>query len=628
MAEITSMDIYLFNQGTEEMAWKSLGAWPEGDKGWRFSVWAPDVPRVAVTGTFNGWTETPMTPIENSGIWQCVAHAWEGDLYKFVITTPSGEKLYKADPYGRLAERRPGTASRLLMPSAYEWHDEKWLRKRAKTDHFHQPKNIYEVHAGSWRRKAPTEDNPDGFLSWEELAEELIPYVKDMGWNYIEFMPVAEHPLDASWGYQVTGYFAPTSRYGHPDGLKALIDRCHQEGIGVILDWVPGHFCRDSQGLGNFTGKMLYESYDHPQWGTYCFDFERPQVRSFLLSNARYWLEEFHADGLRVDGVSSMLYLNFGIEDKAKMRYNVHGGEENLAAISLLQELNRMVGVNYPGVFTVAEESSAWPLVTKPASEGGLGFHYKWDMGWMNDTLRYFGYPFDWRKDHHHELTFSMMYAFSENFVLALSHDEVVHGKRSLLNRMPGVYEQQFSGLRLLLAYQMLHPGAKLSFMGTELAPYIEWREYEALEWFMLDYDKHRGIQSFTRELNRFYLRTPGLWKEDHSWDGFTWMDADNNQQNVLVFSRQAGEDAGKFVCILNFSPYTREDFKVGVPYAGLWREALNSDDSRFGGTGAVNAGSLRSVAEPMHGCPESVSLTLPPLSAVVLRCVRRRKAK
>ena len=626
MAMISSLDRYLFNQGTMQMAWRSFGAWPEEDGNWRFTVWAPDARGVAVTGDFNGWGETWLEPVESSGVWQGVAKAQEGALYKFLVISPDGRRLMKADPFARFAERRPGTASRLIGPSGYVWQDQVWLEERRRNDHFRRPMNIYEVHAGSWRRKAPCWGNDDGFLTWGELADQLVPYLVEMGWNYVELMPVSEHPLDASWGYQVTGYYAPTSRYGDPDGLRYLIDRCHRAGIGVILDWVPGHFCRDEQGLSQFNGSMLFESYDHPQWGTSCFDFERPQVRSFLISNARYWLEEFHADGLRVDGVSSMLYLNFGVEDRSRMRYNVHGGEENLAAVSFLQEMNRMVGESFPGCFTVAEESSAWPLVTKPASDGGLGFHYKWDMGWMNDTLRYFSYPFEWRKDHHHELTFSMMYNFSENFVLALSHDEVVHGKRSLLNRMPGSYEQQFAGLRTLLAYQMLHPGAKLNFMGTELAPYIEWREYEQLEWFMLDYEHHRQMQEYVKALNHFYLLTSGLWKENFSWDGFTWLDADNYRQSVLIFTRQGKKDGGRCVCILNLCPWRHEGFRVGVPYAGRWLEAFNSDERRFGGGGDVEPHGIESEPQPMHGCPESVSLTLPPLSAVVLKCIRRRK--
>lgn len=627
MPRISQEDIYLFNQGTLQKAWRSFGAHREGD-GWRFTLWAPWVQSVSVTGSFNSWGETALELLPDSGVWTgLVNNARAGDTYKYIITAQSGERLYKADPFAFYAERRPGTASRLYDAPAHDWQDGDWLKTRAQISHFQRPMNIYEVHAGSWRRKAPQGENEEGFLSWRELADELVPYVKEMGWNYIELMPVSEHPLDASWGYQVTGFYAPNARCGEPEGLKELIDRCHQAGIGVILDWVCGHFCRDAQGLGRFNGGMLYESADHQQWGTYRFDFARPQVRSFLISNALYWLEEFHADGLRVDGVSSMLYLNFGIENNSQMRYNKYGGLEDLDAIEFLRQFNRAVGTSCPGCFTVAEESSAWPSVTKPPEEGGLGFHYKWDMGWMNDTLKYFSLPFDSRHYEHSKLTFSMMYAFSENFILPLSHDEVVHGKLSLLNRMPGAYDQQFSGLRLLFAYQMLHPGGKLTFMGSEIAPYIEWREYEELEWFMLTYPRHTEIQRYVKELNALYLKTPGLWKTSYSWEGFHWLDADNAGQSVLLFTRKGRKGGAEYLCVLNMGPERRDGYRVGVPYAGRWKEALSSDELRFGGTGAVNAAAISSQPLPMHGMPNSISITLPPLGAAVFKCTRRDKA-
>jgi len=625
MPQISSHDIYLFNQGTMQQAWKSFGAHREG-AGWRFTVWVPWVKSVSVTGSFNNWGETPMELLPDSGVWTAVIDdAREGDTYKYVITAENGEKIYKADPFAFAAQRRPGTASRLKDIGGYGWKDEAWLQLRQSESHFKRPMNIYEVHATSWRRKDPTVDNEEGFLTWYELADSLVPYVKDMGWNYIELLPVAEHPLDASWGYQVTGFYAPTSRCGDPVGLKYFIDRCHQAGIGVILDWVPGHFCRDAQGLGRFNGGMLYESADHQQWGTYRFDFARPQVRSFLMSNALYWLEEYHADGLRVDGVSSMLYLNFGNNEGTPARHNRYGGLEDVDAIEFLRQVNTAVGTVCPGCFTVAEESTAWPGVTKPPYEGGLGFHYKWNMGWMNDTLRYFSTAFEHRCFEHGKLNFSMMYAFSENFILPLSHDEVVHGKRSLIGRQPGDYWKQFAGMRTLLSYQMLHPGAKLTFMGSEIAPFIEWREYEELEWFMRDYLPHGQVQHYVRTLNNFYLKTPGLWKDNFSWGGFKWLEANNADQNVLLFTRSGGRKGGaEYVCVLNMSPCRRENYMVGVPYAGKWKEAINSDAIEFGGSGAVNPNSIDSRPMSIHGQANAISITLPPLGAAVFKCTKR----
>jgi len=481
--------------------------------------------------------------------------------------------------------------------------------------------NIYEVHAGSWKV------HEDGsFLTYRELADELVPYVSDMGYTHIELMPLSEHPFDGSWGYQVTGYFAPTSRYGSPDDLMYLIDKCHRAGIGVIMDWVPGHFCRDAHGLGRMNGHKLYEIKDHAHWGTYIFDYGRKQVRSFLLSNAYYWLDRYHIDGIRVDGVSSMLYLNYGIDDPKEKQFNKNGGEENLEAISLLQEFNRMVGENFPGVFTVAEESSAWPLVTYPPEKGGLGFHYKWDMGWMNDTLRYFSTDCYFRKYEHNLLSFSMMYAFSENFILPLSHDEVVHGKKSLIGRMPGSYSDQFRELKLLAMYQMCHTGAKLNFMGNEIAQFIEWRYYEGIEWFLLGYDNHRMHQEFIRSLNMFYRNEPALWKDDSDWDGFSWIDADNGEQSVLSFYRTDPDSTSRIVCVLNLAPVDYPEYELGTPDHGIYREILSSDQTEFGGEGRLNPGDLKTDGKPRHGCGQSMTFRLPPLTGILFRCTKKIK--
>ena len=478
------------------------------------------------------------------------------------------------------------------------------------------PRNIYEVHAGSWRR------HPDGsFYTWYELADSLVPYIRDMGYTHLELLPVTEHPFDGSWGYQTTGFFAATSRFGEPEGLMHLIDECHRAGIGVILDWVPGHFCRDTHGLGRFDGTALYESGDMPGWGTYKFNYARNEVRSFLISSALFWLEEYHADALRVDGVSSLLYLNFGVDDPARKKYNERGGEEDLAAVAFLQTLNTVIGKRVPGAATYAEESSAWPLVTYPPEKGGLGFHYKWDMGWMNDTLRYMSIDFDGRRYNHGLLTFSMMYAFSENYILPLSHDEVVHGKRSLIGRMPGDWWRQFAGARLLPLYAACHPGGMLSFMGNEFAQFIEWRDYEELEWFLLQNATHAGVQAFIRELNHVYRAEKALWEIDNSWDGFDWIDADNNEQGILSFVRKA-KDGSAVLCVLNFRPESHESFRLGVPLSGAWQEILCSDDTRFGGSGKTNPRRLHTKKIPSHGRDASLVLTVPPLGGTLIKYI------
>ena len=641
-------DIYLFNQGTYYRAFEKLGAHPLPSGGVYFSVWVPGAASVCVAGSFNDWRpdEFHLDPLYSSGIWNgIIPSASAGDQYKFVITSDTGEVLYKADPYAFGAQLRPDTASVVTDISGFEWHDADWLEERANKNLFKVPMNIYELHLGSWRRRftrvpgepeceyvfdpksslgceeGPDEDN---FLTYREIADLLVPYIREMGYSHIELLPIAEHPFDGSWGYQVTGYFAPTARYGTAKDLMYLIDECHKAHIGVIMDWVPGHFCKDAFGLGRFNGHKLYEKKEHKEWGTYIFDYGRPETKGFLKSNAYYWLSCYHFDGIRVDGVSSMLYLNYGVDDQREKVFNKNGGEENLEAVAFLQEFNKMVGDSFPGAFTVAEESTAWPLVTYPPSDGGLGFHFKWNMGWMNDTLRYFSEEFIWRKDHHDLLTFVMMYAFSENYILPLSHDEVVHGKKSLIGRMPGSYEQQFAGLRLLAMYQMCQPGAKLSFMGNEFGQFIEWRFYEALEWFMLDYDQHRKHHDFIKTLNHLYLDTPALWHDSFGWDGFRWIDANNNMQSVLSFARIDKENNGLVICVLNMTPTDYPSYSIGVPEYGIYKEILSSDEERFGGSGVTNPGEIETDLTGMHGCEQSVAFHLPALSGIILRLEKK----
>ena len=619
--KLTNELLYLYNTGKLYHAYRTFGAHIE-DGGVQFTLWAPDVRSVSVTGDFNGWdASSVMEHIGDTGVWTCfVPGAKAGDHYKYEIETANGKHLFKADPFAFMNVKRPGTDS-IVTELFYEWKDSKWMEDRGKKDTFTSPMNIYECHLGSW--KCP--EGEDEYYTYRELADMLVPYVKDMGYTHVEFLPVMEHPLDASWGYQVTGFYAPTSRYGSPHDLKYLIESFHNAGIGVILDWVPGHFCPDDQGLRDFNGDKLYESIIHPDWGTYKFDFSRPQVRSFLLSNAMYWLEEYHADGLRVDGVSSMLYLNFGISDKSKMRFNKYGGEGDLDVIEFLKEFNYMVGTNLKGAVTIAEESSAWPLVTKPPKDGGLGFHYKWNMGWMNDTLEYMSTDFPWREENHNKLTFSMAYAYSENYILPLSHDEVVHGKKSLIGRMPGDIWRQFAGVRLLAMYQMTHPGKKLNFMGHEIAQFIEWREYEPLEWFLLGYENHEKFQVFIKDLNHIYTEHPALWSIDNSWDGFTWIDPDDRQQNVLTYLRRGrapskNEEGELLICAVNMGVKAFDEFDIGVPEPGYYKEIINSDDVKYAGSGRVNTRQIRARKKPAHGMPYSIKVKMPVVGGAIFR--------
>lgn len=642
---ITDDDLHLFAQGRWNRSWEKMGAHPDtqnGVDGWRFCVWAPEVRSVHVIGDFNGWdvTADPLTELATGGLWQgFVPGLSQGDLYKYVIETDDGTLLYKADPYGFWSEKVPGTASRLMDITGYEWGDAAWMERRRATDHMKSPLNIYEVHLGSWRRHG---DQPQGepredgtypgpmdpfpaqigeYYSYDDLAVELIDYVRDMGYTHIEILPVQEHPFDGSWGYQGTGYFAATARYGEPKQLMHLIDAAHAAGIGVILDWVPGGFCADAQGLATFNGHMLYEREIHPNWGTHKFDFGRGEVRSFLVSNVLFWIELFHADGIRMDGVSSMLYLNFGVDDPSQKKFNKYGDEGDLDAIDFIRQVNTTVELAFPDVMMMAEESTAWPLVTYPPEDGGLGFNYKWDMGWMNDTLHYMQTDFPWRPGNHNLLTFSIMYAFSENFILPLSHDEVVHGKCSLIGRMPGDWWRQFAGLRTLAFYQMTHPGAKLNFMGNEIAQFIEWRYYESIQWFLTDqYETHAGHQRFIRALNHLYTEQPALYQLGYVEKGFEWIDPDNAEQSIVSFVRHGDDPDDDLVVLINFDPAYYETYRIGVPREGDYVEIFNSDNTDFGGSGKGNAGTLSSHPEPKHGFEDSIELTVPPLAGIVLK--------
>ena len=619
--KLTNELLYLYNTGKLHHAYRTFGAHIE-DGGVQFTLWAPDVKSVRVSGDFNGWDASAvMEHIGDTGVWTCfVPGAKAGDHYKYEIEAVNGKHLSKADPFAFMNVKRPGTDS-IVTELFYKWKDSKWMKAREKKDTFTSPMNIYECHLGSWQKP----EGEENFYTYRELAKTLVPYVKEMGYTHVEFLPVMEHPLDASWGYQVTGFYAPTSRYGSPHGLKYLIETFHRAGIGVILDWVPGHFCPDDHGLRDFNGDKLYESIVHPDWGTYKFDFSRPQVRSFLLSNAMYWLEEYHADGLRVDGVTSMLYLNFGISDKSKMRTNKYGGDTDLDAVEFLKEFNYMIGTDLKGVVTVAEESTAWPLVTKPPKDGGLGFHYKWNMGWMNDTLEYMSTDFPWREGAHNKLTFSMTYAYSENYILPLSHDEVVHGKKSLIGRMPGDTWRQFAGARLLAMYQMTHPGKKLSFMGHEIAQFIEWREYEGLEWFLLGYENHEKFQRYIKDLNHIYTEHPALWSVDNSWDGFSWIDPDDRQQNVLTYLRRGrapskDEPGELLICAVNMGVKAFDEFEIGVPEPGYYKEIFNSDDVKYAGSGRVNTRQVRARKQPRHGMPYLIRVKMPVVGGAIFR--------
>ncbi len=620
---IAPFDLHLFGQGRHLDLYRVLGAHPttdEGEAGYRFAVWAPNAKEVYLTGEFNYWTwgEIPLYPVGSSGIWAAfVPGITKGMLYKIGIKGATGEIIYKTDPFAFFCEYRPGTAAVAWGLGDYAWSDEDWMRRRAgKASHLDEPVSIYEVHAGSWRRH---NDVVRPFYSYRELADTLVPYVRELGFTHIEFMPLAEHPLDQSWGYQTGQYYAPSSRFGDPDGLRFLVDTCHKSGIGVILDWVPAHFPKDFWGIARFDGTALYEHEDprlgsHPDWGTLIFNYGRHEVRNFLLANALYWLKEFHFDGLRLDAVASMLYLDYSRKE-GEWRPNKYGGRENLDAVEFLRELNTVVHAEAPGAITLAEESTAWPGVSRPVYAGGLGFTFKWNMGWMHDTLEYMRKDPVHRKHHHNALTFSFLYAFSENFLLPLSHDEVVHGKGALLSKMPGDMWQQQAGLRLLYAYMWAHPGKKLLFMGGEFGQWNEWDDARELDWVLLGFPAHSGISAEVRDLNRLLRSEPAMHRHDHDWEGFTWLDCSDYESSVYSFARTAPNER-PVMWVFNATPVVRHGYHAPCPLKGRWRECFNSDSRYYGGSDAGNPGILESLGGHWSGRP-SLRLTLPPLAGM-----------
>ena len=599
---LSEFDRHLFGAGTHYEIYEKMGGrlmTHEGARGAAFSVWAPNAKAVSVIGDFNNWDarRSPMRRLGESGIWELfLPAAAEGDKYKFHVTQCDGRVVDKTDPYGVYAEVRPNNASVLYPLKRYKWKDRRWMTARRKYDFRTAPMNIYEVHLGSWKRA-----EGDRFLTYTELAEQLIPYVKEMGYTHIEMLPVEEHPFDGSWGYQVTGYYAPTSRYGSPDEFKQFVDACHQNGISVILDWVPAHFPKDDFALARFDGTALYEHQDprlgeHIQWGTYIFNYGRKEVANFLLANALYWMDIFHIDGLRVDAVASLLRLDF-CKEEGQWLPNVYGGSENLEAIEFLKHMNSVIAEREPGALMIAEDSTAWPGVTKKVDEGGLGFSLKWNMGWMNDFLSYIKLDPIYRKYHQNKLTFGMAYHYAENFVLVLSHDEVVHTKSSMIGKMPGDVWQSFANLRLSYGFMMGHPGKKLLFMGGEFAQYSEWSEARSLDWHLLQYADHQEMQAYVKELNHLYAEEPAFWAEDFDPNGFQWIECDDAESSIVSFVRRSEEKELVFLC--NFTPVVHRGFSLGVPQEGVYHERLNSDAARFGGSDVINAVPLQSKAEP-----------------------------
>ena len=623
----------LFYSGRDCRAFDYMGAHPfvqDGEQGYLFRVYAPEAEKVSVMGEFNDWNrDADYMARDEQGIWEkFIPNIPEYAAYKYSVWAKSGDVFDKSDPYGFHFETRPGNATKAYDIDGYEWGDASWLDWRKKHLPYSNPVNIYECHLGSWKM------HEDGnFYSYRQLADELVPYVKEMGYTHIEFMPLTEYPFDGSWGYQVIGYFAATSRYGTPKDLMYLIDKAHQAGLGVIMDWVPAHFPKDGCGLVEFDGSHLYEYADplkmeHKEWGTRVFDYGKVSTRNLLFSSAMFWIEKFHMDGLRVDAVASMLYLDYNRQ--GEWRPNVHGGRENLEAIDFLRLLNEYILTDHPDVMMIAEESTAWPMVTKPGYDGGLGFNFKWNMGWMNDMLCYCSADPFFRKDMHDKITFSFMYAFSENYILPLSHDEVVHGKCSLISKMPPPYENQFGGLRALYGYMAAHPGKKMLFMGGEFAQFSEWAYQRGLDWMLLDYPAHRQMQAYVKALNHFYLATPQLWEQDTDWRGFEWISHEDNRNNIIAFRRVA-KDGSDIVVVVNFSPEEQQEYRIGVPITGTYEEIFTSDKTEFGGSGMAN-GKLKTENKPMHGQEQSIVLKIPRFGVLFFkgkaRAKRRTKAE
>ena len=621
------MPVYLFHQGTNAHAWELLGAHRQLNGKTNFCTWAPHAAAISVVGDFNGWdaAANPMTRLNEQGLWGATVElTHDYDCYKYQITTANGRTLYKADPFAFHTQTPPENASKIYRLAGYRWHDAEWMTERAAQDARSLPVNIYELHIGSWRR------NADGnYYSYLQLAEELPTYLTEMGYTHVELLPPTEHPYDGSWGYQVTGYYAPSSRYGTPHDFMALVDALHEAGIGVIMDWVPAHFPKDEFGLYEYDGACCYEysdpaKWEHKDWGTRVFDFGRTEVQSFLTSSANFWAHTYHIDGIRVDAVASMLYLDYGRQE-GEWRPNINGGRENLEAVAFLRKLNSAVLSEHPGFLMIAEESTAWPLVTRPPEIGGLGFNFKWNMGWMNDTLFYTSLDPYFRSYNHDKLTFSMMYAFSENFILPISHDEVVHGKGSLLGKMPGDYNQKFAGLRTFMGYMMTHPGKKLLFMGSEFGQFIEWDYRKGLDWMLLDYDTHRKTKDFIRALNHYYLAHPALWQVEDSWDGFRWLNADDNTRSVITYYR-TDEKGRKTLVLCNFAAQRWEDYRMGVPEADAYRVVLCSEEERFGGAGCPAEQLYRSEQEPLGQWANSITLDVPPLCCIILEPTNTEK--
>lgn len=623
--------LYLFYQGKNYEAYKFFGVHSKKKgKGYTFNfkVWAPNAVSISVVGDFNEWdrTKNPMKLIAD-GVWEAdVPRLKQFDTYKYSIETKDGRTILKSDPYATHFETRPGTASK-IFESSYQWNDQKWFESKKEKSIYKSPVNVYEVHLSSWKRDTDRE-----FIDYITFAGEIIPYLKKMSYTHIEFMPLTEYPFDGSWGYQVTGYFAPTSRYGTPDDFRKMVDMFHEAGIGVILDWVPAHFPKDGAGLYEFDGTCCYEYTDerkreHKAWGTRVFDYGKAEVCSFLISSANYWFDEFHVDGLRVDAVASMLYLDYDRRD-GEWCANIYGGNENLEAVEFLKHLNEAVFLKHPDALMIAEESTAWPLVTKPTDIGGLGFNFKWNMGWMNDMLNYMSLDPIYRSFNHDKLTFSFFYAFSENYILPISHDEVVYGKCSMINKMPGEYDQKFASYRAFLAYMMAHPGKKLLFMGQEFGQTNEWNYQSQLDWNLMEYDSHKNLLKFSEKLNKFYAENSPLWQNDDSWGGFSWISNDDYKQSVIAF-RRIDDNGDEVIAVCNFVPVERRDYRIGVPYKGRYKLVFNTDAKEFGGSG-VTEKSFKSENEGMHGHDQSISMTLAPLSVIYLKYapVKKRTPK
>src|SRR5262245_56540027 len=629
MAELllTDFDLHLLAEGTHYRTYEKLGAHPRevnGIAGTHFAVWAPNASRVSVIGDFNGWNPSahPLTRRPEAGVWEAfIPGVKVGALYKYHVVGPDGRSFgEKADPYGFAAEIRPQTASKVAEIDGYDWHDADWIAARATRDPFTHPMSTYEVHLGSWRR-VPGETGR--WLTYREMAPQLADYVEWMGYTHVELLPITEHPFDGSWGYQTIGYYAPTSRFGGPHDLMYLIDALHERGIGVILDWVPAHFPRDGHGLGYFDGTHLYEHSSsqlglHPQWDTFIFNYARLEVRNFLISSALFWIDRYHVDGLRVDAVASMLYLDYG-RKHGEWIPNRYGGRENLEAIEFIRLLNDRVHAEYAGVPVMAEESTSWPMVTRPTAVGGLGFDFKWNMGWMHDMLEYMSMDPVYRRYHHNQITFSLMYAYSERFVLPFSHDEVVHLKKSMLSKMPGDAWRMFANLRALYGYMFGHPGKKLLFMGDEFGQWKEWNHDISLDWHLLEHPPHQGLQRLVRDLNNLYRDAPALSEGDHHDKGFMWIAADDSANSVISFLRRARNPDEFLVVVCNFTPLVRQDYRIGVPQANGYRELINSDAQLYGGGNLGNAGYVEVERTPAHGFPCSIRLTVPPLAGLVL---------